>query len=129
MPKERLTMEQIMLWVTIFGIIVIPLVGWLINTLITKKIDNLEAKQEEDKKLFFRKLDEDRENVEDHYVRQDIYNQAMTYHNEKSDEKFKSLLSIVNTQFSNMENKFDNVQEDIAEIKKLINDKINGGKL
>lgn len=111
-----------MLWVTIVGIIVIPLIGWAINTLITKKIDALESQQKIDRDLFFDKLDEDRESVEKHlalYVRKDIYEQALMFIEKQNDEKFKSMLAIMTTQFSNVEGK-------IEEIKSLINDKFNG---
>lgn len=117
-------METAMLWVTIFGIIVIPLIGWAINTLITKKIDALEEQQKLDRKLFFEKLDEDRDNVEEHlklYVRKEMYDQALGFYERQTDEKFKSMLAIMTTQFSNVEGK-------IEEIKQLINDKLNGHK-
>lgn len=109
-----------MIWVTVFGIIVIPLLGWIFNTLITKKIDKLEDSRDNDKKLFFQRLDEDRKNVEDHYVRRDLYEQAIVFYNEKNDEKFKSLLTVMTTQFNNVEEKID-------DLKKVL-DKLVAGK-
>lgn len=113
-------MEQIMIWVTVFGIIVIPLLGWIFNTLITKKIDKMEDSRDNDKKLFFQRLDEDRKNVEDHYVRRDLYEQAIAFYNEKNDEKFKSLLAVMTTQFNSVEEKID-------DLKKVL-DKLVAGK-
>lgn len=110
-----------MLWVTVFGVIIIPLIGWVFNTLITKKIDALEQKQKEDKELFFRKYDALVESLEKYYVLKAIYEQAMQFLTEKNDEKFKSMLSIVTTQF-------ENVEEKIEGLKTLINEKFSHGK-
>lgn len=140
-------MEQIMLWVTIVGIIVIPLMGWLFNTLITRKIDAQDARNDEqDEKndknfkelqnLFFKRLDEDRaqneanlkeliKDVKDNYVQSNIYKQAMDFYHQNTDEKFKSLLSVMNTQFDNVESKIDGTNQQIGELKKIINDKFN----
>lgn len=125
-------MEQAMLWVTIFGIIVIPLVGWIFNTLITNKIDagniKIEAQEkslEAAKKEYYADLNGFRKAIEDGYVRKDLYEQAMKFHSDKNDAEFKSLLAVVNTQFGNMEDKYQNMDEKIDEIKELINEKLN----
>lgn len=125
-------MEQFSAWVTIFIGVVIPFVGWIFNSLITNKINELnrkndelqlelkqtredfENRQKEDRNLVFSRLDV----VKDAYVRKDLYEQATKFHTEHNDEKFKSLLTIMTTQFTNVENK-------IEDLKKLINEKLN----
>lgn len=132
-------MESAMLWVTIVGIIVIPLIGWAVNTLITRKIDDqnkrldeLELKLDEIKKSFYTALNGQRTAFEVLYVRKDLYDQAIDLHRINSDEKFKSLLSIVTTQYSNLESKINdnnlNMNEKISSLKALINEKFNGYK-
>lgn len=106
-------MEQAMLWVTIVGIIVIPLVGWIFNTLITRKIDALEAGRKEDRELFFRRLDDEKkENAEElkEYVRLDLYKQAREFQERDFDAKFKSLLNTMTTQFENVEDKIEDLK-------------------
>lgn len=103
-------MEQVMLWVTIFGVIIIPLVGWIFNSLITRKIDGLEEQLNGQRKAF-----------EENYVRKDIYDQAITFHQKETDNKFHNLVETMNKQFENMEGKIDDVKD-------LINEKFNGNK-
>ncbi len=128
-------MEQISVWLTVAGVIVFPFIGWIFNTLITNKINDLKKDHddtklqlEEYKELFFKRLDALKENVEHTYVRKDIYDQATLYHLNSSDEKFKSLLSIVNTQFQNIEDKIISTDEKIDDLKEFIKEKLNDGK-
>lgn len=121
-------MEQAMLWVTIIGMIVLPILGLVFNVLITnkfnddrKRLDELESMRLLDRKEFYEQLNGFRKSVEENYVLQKIYDQAMDFKDKNNDEKFKSILSIMNTQFQNMEDK-------IGEIKILIKDKFNGNK-
>lgn len=117
-----------MLWVTIVGMIVLPILGLIFNALITnkfnddrKRLDELEAMRLLDRKEFYEQLNGFRKSVEEHYVLQKIYDQAMDFKDKNNDEKFKSMLSIMTTQFENMEEK-------IGEVKSLLKDKINGNK-
>lgn len=110
-------------WISILGVIVIPFVGWIFNTLITnkindvnKKIEDVETARKSDREVFFKRLDAVKESTEKDYVRKDLYEQAMKFYNEHNDEKFKSLLTVVNT-------RFENVEEKIEELKDLINGK------
>lgn len=110
-------MEHIAVWVAIFTGIVLPFVGWIFNTLITKKIDTVIDRQEKDSGLFFKRLDEERLNVSNNYVRRDIYEQATKFYFDHSEEKFKSVLHIMNTKFESMEDKIDEVKTLISEMK------------
>lgn len=110
------------MWIAGIGTIGIPIVGLIFNTLITNKINDIKQQQTEDKKLFFQRLDEERVVLETQYVRRDMYELTMKYHLESSDEKFKSLLSIVNTQFQNMETKLNIIHEKMQEKSKDIKD-------
>lgn len=117
-----------MLWVTISGIIIIPLVGWIFNALITKKIDDintridaLEVSREEDKSLFFKRLDDYKQIVENTYVLQKMYDQAMQFHQKETDQKFNNLVESMNKQF-------DNVEKNIEGVKNLINEKFKTNK-
>ena len=101
--------DSVLLWVTIFGVIVIPVVGWVINQIITTKIDTLDTNQKEDKNLFFRKFDE----IKEVYVRKEIYDQAMSFYQKETDTKFENVLS-------KMDDKFKAVEEKIEDIKELI---------
>lgn len=123
-------MEQIMLWVTIFGIIIIPLLGWVFNSLITKKIDEIISQQKSDRDLFFKKHDilkdqtEERfekvkKDNEQEYVSQKLYDQAMAFHQKEFDGKFNMLMDSINKLDTDVKARFDDV-------KNLINAKFNG---
>lgn len=121
-------MEQYMLWIAIIGTIAFPFGGWVINTLITKKIDDqnaritaLEAGREEDKEEFYKQLNGVRLSIESTYVRRDIYDQAMSFHQKETDTKFTNLIESMNKQFENVEKNIDGVKD-------LINEKFNGKK-
>lgn len=135
-------MEQTILWVNIVGVIVIPLLGWVFNSLITnkidssnKRIDDLEKYRSEDKKEFYNQLNGLRQSIEKDYVFQKLYDQEISHIKEKSSNEIKGFLAIVNTQFSNVEDKIDHTNKkiddtnkNIDEIKKIITDKFNGNK-
>ena len=105
-------MEHISVWIAIVMGVVVPVGGFIFNSLITKRNDEL-------KELFFKRLDEEKMNLSNNYVRKDLYEQAMKFHVENSDEKFKSKMQL-------MKNQYENVEDKIEELKKLINDKFNG---
>lgn len=105
-------MEHISVWIAIVMGVVVPVGGFIFNSLITKRNDEL-------KELFFKRLDEEKMNLSNNYVRKDLYEQAMKFHVENSDEKFKSMMQL-------MTNQYENVEDKIEELKKLINDKFNG---
>lgn len=105
-------MENISVWIAIVMGVVVPVGGFIFNSLITKRNDEL-------KELFFKRLDEEKMNLSNNYVRKDLYEQAMKFHVENSDEKFKSMMQL-------MTNQYENVEDKIEELKKLINDKFNG---
>lgn len=105
-------MEHISVWIAIVMGVVVPVGGFIFNSLITKRNDEL-------KELFFKRLDEENMNLSNNYVRKDLYEQAMKFHVENSDEKFKSMMQL-------MTNQYENVEDKIEELKKLINDKFNG---
>ena len=135
-------MEQPMLWVTVIGIIVLPFLGWIINTLITKKIDDaneeiekVSKELESAKESLDKALNGQRTSFETtlkEYVRKEMYDQAIELHRINNDEKFKSLLSIVTTQYTNLESKINenniNMNEKISGLKTLINEKFIGNK-
>lgn len=115
-------MEHISTWMTIVIGVVIPFVGWIFNTLITKKIDDLygkiteiEQSRKESRELFFKRLDD----IRAEYVRKDLYDQAMQFHQKETDSKFNNLVESMNKQF-------ENVEKNIQEVKQLINEKLNG---
>lgn len=132
---QLINMEQAMLWVTIFGIIVLPIIGWIFNSLITNKINELREQQKEDRELLFKRLDEERLHVETECVRKDMYEQSMRHHKENEEATFKGLLSIVNTQFANLEanmlvhsKDIKDLEGKIDSIKDLINNKLQEKK-
>lgn len=82
--------------------------------LITKKIDTLEINQEKDKELFFLRLDA----IKDSYVRKDMYDQAMQFHQKEVDSKFNTVMDSIS--------KLDkDVKEKFTEVKNLINEKFD----
>lgn len=105
-------MDNISVWIAIVMGVVVPVGGFVLNALIKKNND-------ETKELLFKKFDEEKINVSTNYVRKDMYEQAMKFHAEHSDEKFKSMMQL-------MMNQYENVEEKIEELKKLINEKLNG---
>ena len=134
-----------MIWVTIFGIIVIPIIGYILNQFIVKKSDELERAQKEQakafndeiekrSKLFFEKLDanaaagekrsrEDRENVERFYTRTDLYQLAHKTLEEKIDIKFKNMQDKSDDKFTSvmdtMKARFEVIDESIKEVKNI----------
>lgn len=139
-------MEQFIAWSTFIGVIIIPCLGWIINQIVTKKIDDLDVAiqklnerldtkqldRENDKKNLYASINGQRTAFETtlrEYVRKDLYDQAIELHRINNDEKFKSLLSIVTTQYSNLESKINenniNMNEKISGLKTLINEKFH----
>lgn len=104
-------MEHLSVWIAIFMGVLVPLGGFILNSLITKRNDEL-------KEMFFKRFDEEKMNVSNNYVRKDLYDQAMKFQVEHSDEKFKGMMQIMTSQFNNVEEKID-------ELKNLINNKLN----
>lgn len=116
-------------WISVLAVIVFPTVGWIFRNLITKDIDELNKKikeieesRKESRELFFKRLDEIQADVKVNYVRRDLYDQAMQFHQKETDSKFNNLVESMNKQF-------DNVEKNIDEVKKLINEKINIHKI
>lgn len=118
---------------------ILTFVGWLINTLITKKIDGVIAQQKEDRELFFKKydilkdqLEKGIENltkeIEKEYVLQKLYDQAMQFHQKETDSKFNNLIANMGENFKNVEIDIKDVKGDVKEIKDLINSKFNDKK-
>lgn len=81
-------------------------------------MDNIELDRDKDKSLFFKRLDDVKDDIESHYVRKDLYEQAMRFNTEHTDEKFRSMLTIMTTNFESVEGKID-------ELKKVINEKLS----
>ena len=98
--------ETIMLWVTIIGIIVIPIVGAFIKDAIFKKIDANTCQQDKDRELFFKKLDE----IKVLYVRKDMCDQSMTFHAKETDTKFENILARMNDKFEAVESKIEDIK-------------------
>lgn len=111
-------MDNIALWITATGAIVIPIGGYVINGLITKKIDELIIGRKEDRELFFARLDASKKIVEDTYVRKDLYQQSMEYHQKEVDVKFTSLVASISKLDGDVKARFD-------DIKTLINEKFS----
>ena len=81
-------MQVAMLWVSIIGIIVIPVAGALLRDLLLKKMDTIISQQKEDRELFLRKYDEQK----DIFVRKDIYEQACKFQKAEMDEKYNHII-------------------------------------
>jgi hypothetical protein len=117
-------------WIAIFAPLLVGFMGYILNALITNRIDSLEKARIEDKKLFFEQLNGLRASIEKDYVLQKMYDQATAFRNDKNDEKFKSILAMMNTQFDNIEEKIknstDNIDSKVEDLKDLINEKFNG---
>lgn len=112
-------MEPISGWLAIASVIIFPFIGWVFNTLITNKINELKSTQEENRNTLFKRIDEEREFSKNNYVNQKLYDQAKQFHEKETDAKFNNLVESMNKQFENVEGKID-------DIKDLINEKFNG---
>lgn len=108
--------EWVSAWVAIVGIIIMLAGAWM-RQLVLKKLDDITTQQISDRELFFKKYDE----MKEIFVRKDIYEQAHDFIQEKNDEKFTSLLAVVNTRFENVEEKIDGIKD-------FINERLNGTK-
>lgn len=116
------------MWIAIAAVVlpmILGFVGWIFNSLITNKIHDLKEenrvikkeiealhsgitdKAKEGFQTVFRRIDQFKESADNTFVRMDNYNIAREYQDKASDEKFKSLLSIMNTQFQSVEDKID----------------------
>lgn len=114
-------MDRAMFWVAVIAIILplgVSLVGWIINKIVTARIDALEKDREDDRKEFYVQLNGLRGSIEKDYVLQKLYDQKMQSLQETNDERFKSMIKVMETQFQNVEDKIDGIKE-------LINDKFN----
>jgi hypothetical protein len=115
-------MEQVAVWAAIFAPICFTFLGWVFNSVITKKIDDIKAELQttndqvkEDRELFFRRLDEEKARVDAEFVRRDMYEQSMRHQRENNEAAVKSLLHIMNTQFANLESKMQGISDKIGE--------------
>lgn len=103
-------MEHLFGWVSLFVGVGFPLIGWVFNTVITKKIDDIQEQQEKDRKLFFSRLDADREHAEASYVNQKLYDQAIAFYQKETDSKFNNLVERMDKQFQAIEKKLDDIE-------------------
>jgi len=95
-------MESLNLWVTIFIGIIMPVIGWLINTIVTKKIDDINKRHDEHVQTVFKVIDE----IKKEYVRKELYEQAIKNIYEHNDDKYESLkgqLSELNIRIGSMQ--------------------------
>ena len=114
-------MEITIGWITFIGVIVIPIVGAIFNALITKKIDeinthleNIDRLREAYKKEFADKLfkiQTDEPDILEKYMLCKMCDQRHELESRNNDEKFKSILSIMSTQFANLEKKVDSIAD------------------
>lgn len=116
-------MDPIVSWAAVLVPVFLGFLGWIINNLITKKIDDCSTETEDLKK----DLNGQRASFESalkEYVRKELYDQAIELHRINSDDKFKSLLGIVTTQYTSLEAKINqnnlNVNEKIESLKEMI---------
>lgn len=145
-----------MAWIAIAAIIIpiiMGFIGWVFNTIITKKIDSLESDHNDTKKemevlkegmtnrakegftTVFKRLDEVKEYGDKNFVRIGEYNIAREYQEKQTEQKIASMFITLNAQIQGLENKIDNAVkvnsdkiEDIKTmIKELKDDKKNGG--
>lgn len=114
-------METVILWVTVFGVIVIPVAGWVFKVAVEKNLNDLTKQQGLDRDLFFKKFDE----IKELYVRKDIYEQATAFHQKEVDVKFENLLGRMNDQFRTVEDKIEDLKVLII---KNFNTQQNGSK-
>ena len=106
-------------FISLGGLIIITFVGYAFNQLITKKIDeinkhleNVDRLREVYKKEFTEKLikvQTDEPAVLEKYMLCKMCDMKHDLESRNSDEKFKSILSIMNTQFANLEKKVDGI--------------------
>ena len=99
-------MDTVMMWVTIVGIIVLPVIGWVFKVAVEKNLNDIVKQQGLDRDLFFKKFDE----VKELYVRKDIYQQASEFYQKETDTKFQNLIVLMNNQFKAVEDKIEDVK-------------------
>jgi hypothetical protein len=86
--KIGIFMDRIEIWVSIISFIIFPALGYFFKVTIMNKMDEIIRKQDEDRGLFFRKYDEQK----DTFVRRDMYEQARMFHKSETDEKFNHIM-------------------------------------
>lgn len=126
--------------------IILGFIGWIFNALITRKIDDLQKENDNRRKeiddlkegitskakegftTVFKRIDdlklvmdtkfkESEDHCEKTYVRDSEYKIHREYQEKDVDQKFKSMIGIINTQFENVETKTDSLKD-------LINNKV-----
>lgn len=119
-------MEQVAIWTAILLPVGISFFVWLFNSIVTNKINDLNKRHDEseearktERDLFFKRLDDVKEEMSKNYVRLDMYKLAMDYHSEKSEAKIRGLGENITIQFKNLEAK-------IEDFKKSIDERLNG---
>lgn len=119
-------MEQATLWIAIAIGVIIPFVVWVFNSLITKKIDDLNTEHDETKKAIyklkdgmtdsakemfatiFKRFDIYKDYAEKNFVSQKLYDLAREYQEKQTDQKILSYFSTLTTQINALEGKLEN---------------------
>lgn len=103
------------------GLIVIPFVIWLFNIQKEhqRELDELKEgmtnKAKESFQTVFKRIDEIKDYSERTYVREAEYKIHREYQEKDVDQKFKSLMTTMTTQFQNVEDKIDELKDALKE--------------
>lgn len=103
-------MENIALWLTVFGGSILTFAGWIINRLVTNRIDDLEKGRKEDRDLFFTRLDAVKAYATENLVRKDIYEQASAFHKQEIDGKFSNLVDSINKLDKDLKDRVEDIK-------------------
>lgn len=140
-----------MLWVTVGIGVVVPLIGFVFNSLITNKIndqrdeihelkkdletlkDGMTTRAKEGFSTVFKRFDEYKEYIEKTFVRSREYDLSREYQEKQTDQKIVSMFSTLNTQIQGIDNRIENLNrntnEKIDDIKAMIKElKVDGKK-
>lgn len=99
------------------GIIVIPFVIWLFNIQrdhdkqLQELKEGMTTKAKDGFQTVFKRMDDIKEIADKTFVRMDNYNIAKEYQEKDIDSKFKSMITVMNGQFENVESKIDSLKE------------------
>ncbi len=97
------------------SIIIIPFTGWLYNIQKEHNKQLQDLKEEVGKRVTYARFDEFKDYGEKNMVRKSDYDTANFYKDKAIDEKFTSMLHLINTQFQNLEDKIDDLQTALKE--------------
>ena len=99
--------ENIMLWITFIGTIIIPIAGWVIQKTIMDAIEDIKKNNQ----TFFKRLDDLKQDTKETYVRKDMHEEKYNHLSSQNDLKFDGMKLFIESKFKSLDDKISNFIE------------------